>query len=797
LVHPSGHQLVMVISDCRSSLWQRGPSEEPTDGANLYSWLHYWASYGPTVLVQLLPEWLWERSTLSLGVEAQFQAFTPGQPNSQLVVHGVSRRNQERLGLAADRQAGRSPIDTSNILKLPVITLDASSVLPYALVVAGAGSVRAPGVVLNLAKIQTQLEQQQSVDQLTDDSSPEAKAVALVDTFLAAASMTAQELAGMMAAAPVSLSVVHLLQANLLQNSTPVHVAEVYMSGLLEQQGLDENGQPIYEFKPHVRSLLNQAMPRYTTERVIEVLSQAIADKLDITIGSFAAFLSPKQEWLVKDRRVARFAEILPDILRNLGEDYAAFIDQVEQNKLLTSSANRTSITPRSNSPALDLLKFYQLTDPSKTLDCSQPADKKYYIDFSSVRGGHIIAKLRQKISLLTPNRPTCTLFTGHIGCGKSTELLRLKADLEGDGFHVVYFVSSKNLELADVDVGDLLLAIAQSISQSLDSLQVKEPTKLKTILLAAAKLLNTEIELGLPLHGVGEIAINQEGLSLVATGIGKITARAKNDGRLRDKLNQFLAPQKIQLLGAINGELIKPAIEALKAQGKKGLVVIIDNLDRISNTPKYGNRSQQEYLFIDQGEFLNSLDCHIVYTMPLSLKFYEGYYVLAKLFDPPDVLPIVAVQYADGQDCEDGLQLLEQMVLARAYPDLSESDRVQQSAEIFDHPDSLRRLCQISGGHVGNLLRLLNSWIQEEMALPLSRESLEAVIRSFRNEMVMQVSDSEWALLKQVMEHKHVTGDQQYWGLIRSRLVFEYRANGQSWFDVNPTLKEAPELQR
>jgi hypothetical protein len=156
----------------------------------------------------------------------------------------------------------------------------------------------------------------------------------------------------------------------------------------------------------------------------------------------------------------------------------------------------------------------------------------------------------------------------------------------------------------------------------------------------------------------------------------------------------------------------------------------------------------------------------------------------------------MVTVQYADGQDCEDGLHLLEQMVLARAYPHLGESDRVQQSSEIFDHPESLRRLCQISGGHVRDLLRLLNSWIQEEMALPLSRESLEAVIRSFRNEMTMQISDSEWALLKQVMERKQVRGDQGYQTLIRSRLVFEYRANGESWFDVNPILKGMPELQ-
>jgi hypothetical protein len=79
---------------------------------------------------------------------------------------------------------------------------------------------------------------------------------------------------------------------------------------------------------------------------------------------------------------------------------------------------------------------------------------------------------------------------------------------------------------------------------------------------------------------GVGVAAIVRGELSLSA-GIGKITARAKNDATLRDRLNQFLGPQKNQLLEAINDELLKPAIAQLQAQGQQGLVVIVDNLDQ------------------------------------------------------------------------------------------------------------------------------------------------------------------------------------------------------------------------
>ncbi|MFM6062916.1 MAG: ATP-binding protein, partial [Microcystis panniformis] len=117
----------------------------------------------------------------------------------------------------------------------------------------------------------------------------------------------------------------------------------------------------------------------------------------------------------------------------------------------------------------MDIRKFFSATDPSRALSVGKAEDRQYYIDFSSVRGGDIIQKLKNKITFFQPDEPTCDLFTGHIGCGKSTELLRLKDELETEGFYVVYFESSEDLEMADVDIGDVLLAIAHRISLSLE----------------------------------------------------------------------------------------------------------------------------------------------------------------------------------------------------------------------------------------------------------------------------------------------------------------------------------------
>ena len=471
---------------------------------------------------------------------------------------------------------------------------------------------------------------------------------------------------------------------------------------------------------------------------------------------------------------------------------------------------------------AVDLREFFRATNPSRTLAADSEEDRKFYIDFSSVRGGQIIEELNQNITFFSPDEPTCELFTGHIGCGKSTELRRLAAELEEAGFHVVYFESSQDLEMGDVDVGDILLAIARRVSESveeLDNIELEEPRGLKSLLRGAARLLQTEIDLSAEatVPGIGQIAAStdgsfsaevgvpglgqvaasdSDGVSVVALGIGRITAKAKNSPESRSKLREYLEPRTSSLIDAINEELIEPAKEKLKQHGKEGLVAIVDNLDRVESRQKPWGRSQPEYLFVDRGEQLCQLNCHVVYTMPLSLLFSNDLSRLTSRFGvDPKVLPMVPVETRDGSECAEGMVLMRQMALARAFPDDTAEARLARIPEIFDRPETLDRLCRTSGGHVREFLRLLNDWIKKDRKFPLSAEGLEKVIKARRNQMTLAVSDVEWELLRQVKQRKQVTGDEGYEVLIRSMFVYEYRDSEGSWFDVNPILESAGRL--
>lgn len=433
---------------------------------------------------------------------------------------------------------------------------------------------------------------------------------------------------------------------------------------------------------------------------------------------------------------------------------------------------------------ALNLLRFFKACNPSKTLVMGDASDRQYYIDFSDVRGCKIVEELQRTIVRISPDDPTCQLFTGHIGCGKSTELQRLKAELELAGFHVIYFESSQDLDMADIDVSDILLSIARQVSASLEAIQIKtKPGYFVNLFKEIGDFLQTPIELS----GEAEFSL----------GIAKISAKTKDSPQMRSQLRQYLEPRTNSILSAINEELLDRANEQLKMRGQKGLVVIVDNLDRVDMRPMPSGRSQPEYLFIDRGEQLRRLKCHVVYTIPLALIFSNEYETLKNRLGggiAPKVLPMVLVRERSGNDYEPGMSLLRQLVLARAFPEVPWNARLAMIPELFDTPQTLDRLCRVSGGHIRNLLGLLYSCLQRQDP-PFSQDCLEAVIKDYRDDLLLAINEDEWELLREVVHQQTLKGESDYQRLLRSMFVFEYRDPTGRWFGISPALAETEKV--
>ncbi|NJN01327.1 MAG: AAA family ATPase [Leptolyngbyaceae cyanobacterium SL_1_1] len=425
----------------------------------------------------------------------------------------------------------------------------------------------------------------------------------------------------------------------------------------------------------------------------------------------------------------------------------------------------------------IDVGRFYRASNPSQPI-----ADERYYVDCSSVRGGDIIRELERTIVVLSPEQATTQLFTGHIGSGKSTELFRLRSGLEAAGFHVVYFESDQDLEMGNIDITNIMLVMARRIAASLEAVKIQlRPSYFQTLLGEISRILNMPIE-------VSDVSFSM--------GIASITAKARESNELLSKLQNFLEPRTKSIIDAINQELIIPGTERLKQQGKKGLVVIVDNLDRIDSTRKVGDRTQPAYIFVDRGDQLKRLACHVIYTIPLSLVFSNEQPRLLNRFGIGlKVLPMVPVRDRQGNPFEPGLALMRQVILARAFPDFTQAERLERTEELFQPAAALDRLCDISGGHMRTLLRLLAGCLQRHNP-PILQSTLETVIRDERDFLARIVEEPEWALLFRAVQQLSVQGDEDYNALLRNLLVYEYRDQIGQWFNANPLLTETEKFK-
>ena len=89
------------------------------------------------------------------------------------------------------------------------------------------------------------------------------------------------------------------------------------------------------------------------------------------------------------------------------------------------------------------------------------------YVDLEEVRGSmHAVSRLRERIRL-AEGKPTCQVLAGHKGSGKSTELLRLKKELEcgSPSFFVVYVKADEDIDRNDVDFPDILVAVVRQLA--------------------------------------------------------------------------------------------------------------------------------------------------------------------------------------------------------------------------------------------------------------------------------------------------------------------------------------------
>jgi hypothetical protein len=428
------------------------------------------------------------------------------------------------------------------------------------------------------------------------------------------------------------------------------------------------------------------------------------------------------------------------------------------------------------------LRSIYNAFDPFEPLEAGSPV----YVNCSAVRGGeNILVDVGRQITY--SDRITHQLYTGHRGAGKSTELLRLKDALENDGYRVVYFAAEEaDIDPKDAQYTDILLACTRNLLKDLQGNQGPIQQWLQSRKTELADAMRSE---------VGFDSLDVE------VPFSKLTTTLKVSPTARAQIRKIVEPHISSLIEALN-RFIWEAMAQTPQQTPHKLVLIVDSLDRIPPILRENESSNHEQIFIDRSKQLKQLNCHVIYTVPISLVYSGRAPDLRDIYDAEiQVLPMVMVRDQAGEVYEPGLAIMRKLVSQRVFHAEAVRPNAQLVGDIFDDGETLDQLCLMSGGHMRNLMLMAQEAIKQTTVLPIGKKAVRLAITKARNTYRNAVYDNQWGLLATVWQTKVILNDEAHRDLLFNRCILEYRyidSNGEivHWYDIHPLLRGVKEFQ-
>lgn len=435
--------------------------------------------------------------------------------------------------------------------------------------------------------------------------------------------------------------------------------------------------------------------------------------------------------------------------------------------------------------PAQTLRDVFNAVDPARPLESGDPR----YVDCTEVRGNEDVVKQLYE-TITWSDEVTAQLFTGHRGCGKSTELLRLKHRLEEADFAVIYFQADELLDLNDLVYSDVLVAIARQVHAGLEAMGVELDAELLDQVLewfaevvyeyedveTAKAELKSEFKIGLP-----------AALSPFAQMMAKVTGQLKTGFESKKQVRRRLDPQITQLIDNIN-LLLRDGEVNLRQAGKQGLVIIIDNLDRISfRELDAGQRNSHDALYIEHGEQLRALRTHLVYTVPIAMFYSEQASILRGIFPDHQILPMIKTRDREGEAWEAGLKTLRTIL-----------ERRIALGEVLEN-GALALLCEVSGGHPRDLMILVRyacRYAEDRYPKPIDVDAAEKAVERLVSEYSRMIPEEHFPLLAQVYLTKRVENDKSHRTMLHNLSVLEYVNGAPPWHDVHPVVLRLPKFQ-
>jgi len=384
-------------------------------------------------------------------------------------------------------------------------------------------------------------------------------------------------------------------------------------------------------------------------------------------------------------------------------------------------------------------------------------------------------------------NSYTQQFFSGYTGSGKSTELRRLAANLEGAGYTPVLVDCEEYFNLnVPPRVNDLLATTAAGVDKFI---REKCPggitAEFKSYWERFRNFLGSEVEI--------------EGLKLKVPEVAELELKLKQDVSFRTRLYSHLEQSgRLSDFARQCHEFLEEATAIAQevCPGKQGLVIIVDSFEKVRGDYLHAEKVRQavETIFVRDSKWLR-LPCHVIYTVPSWLTFLES--GTAADIGRILILPMCRVMDQHGERVASGFEAMRQ-ILGRRMP----------LGELFADMEPLDRLIEMSGGYPRDLLRMmyevLLSAMMDDLKPPIPKDTLGKLVADVIAAQIRiydkPIFDEDLPLLVEVAAKRDVPRAERKQAfrmaeLFDNHFILGYR-NGEEWYDLHPLVRRSPKVQ-
>jgi AAA ATPase domain len=433
-------------------------------------------------------------------------------------------------------------------------------------------------------------------------------------------------------------------------------------------------------------------------------------------------------------------------------------------------------MTDQSPIVATNLTEAYDLCDPVKPLQ-GEDLDR-YYLPLLEARKTEAIVQVGKILEQQKPQTFSTILFTGHRGCGKSTELRRIEKRWEKE-YLTIFMRLEDETDINDVEYIDIYLHIMLQVELKLRNLGIKFDSGLVSEFDKWFKETTQETEesVDFSINTEAEASLKGE-VPFFAKLLFKLTSQIKNGTTAKTKIREQLNREITRMKGDIN-LLLADGLKKLliKSPKCKGFLIILDSLDRCP--PEVAKE-----LFIDHAAQLQELHCSIIYTVPISI-IYTSPGLNNTSFGDPHIVPMINIYQLDRQKYpleynQAGLVAVAGIITKRV-----------DARAIFASGNELLELVKASGGHIRQLMQLMQRACLTASGRNHDRiqaEDVEYAIKQLQFSFERSTPKKYFAELANIAVTKEIEDDEVSQQMLFSTALLEYNGNDR-WNYPNPLL--------